>query len=91
MSKAAPASPAKPRRSASSLAHSLRHDGDAVAALKGAAKVVEAAYHYPFIAHAPLEPMNCTAHVRQAAEYEDLGADADPEPGRRLVAQDAGR
>ncbi|MGH7266866.1 MAG: molybdopterin cofactor-binding domain-containing protein, partial [Candidatus Rokuibacteriota bacterium] len=41
-----------------------RREGDAGKALGEAARVIEAVYEVPFQAHATMEPMNCTAHVR---------------------------
>ena len=42
----------------------LRDDGDVQAALDGAAIKLEASYEVPYLDHAPMEPMNCTARVR---------------------------
>jgi isoquinoline 1-oxidoreductase beta subunit len=42
----------------------VRRQGDALRALRRAAQVIEAVYETPYLAHATLEPMNCTAQVR---------------------------
>jgi isoquinoline 1-oxidoreductase beta subunit len=41
-----------------------RNDGNADAQLTTDAKQVERVFEAPFLAHAPMEPMNCTAHVQ---------------------------
>ncbi len=68
---------------------SLAKDGDVDAALKGGARVVEAEYFYPFIAHAPMEPQNCTAHFT-GGKLEIWAPTQTPQPARGLVSQTLG-
>lgn len=59
--------------------------GDVDAALKEADQTVDVTYHFPFLAHATLEPQNCTAHVRAHDVQIWTGAQL-PAIGQALVA-----
>jgi len=58
----------------------LRLDGDPAAQLASAAKRITARYDYPFIAHAAMEPQNCTARY-QDGRFEIWAPSQTPQRG----------
>jgi isoquinoline 1-oxidoreductase beta subunit len=67
----------------------VRTYGDIDAALKTSAKVVEATYTFPFLAHATLEPMNTTAQWT-GGKLEMWVPSQNPGSGSALVAKSLG-
>jgi isoquinoline 1-oxidoreductase beta subunit len=64
----------------------MRKDGDVGAVYASGAKVVEGAYIYPFISHAPLESQNATASFKDG-KVELWSATQTPQNGRGMVAR----
>lgn len=65
-----------------------RKDGDVAGGLAGG-KRVEALYEVPHLAHAPMEPLNCTAHVQDSKVEVWLGTQ-NPDAALQLAAKTAG-
>jgi len=66
-----------------------RREGDVEGALRGAAKVLEAVYEFPYLAHAPMEPLD--AVVRIGADGCDLWAGSQiPTVDQQVVARVVG-
>jgi len=63
--------------------------GDAEAALRTAARVVDATYRVPYLAHATMEPMNCTAQF-SGGKLEVWGGFQDGLGARAHAAKSAG-
>ncbi len=64
------------------------HDnGDASAALKGAAKTIEAVYRVPYLAHATMEPMNCTVRANPDGTAEVWAPTQSPTGAQMAAAQ----
>jgi isoquinoline 1-oxidoreductase subunit beta len=69
---------------------SLYAEGDVDAALKASGvKLVEAAYEYPFLPHASLEPQSCAARWTDG-KLEMWSPSQTPSAGRALVAKSLG-
>jgi isoquinoline 1-oxidoreductase beta subunit len=66
-----------------------RSEGNVQQAFAAASHHVEATYKLPFLAHATMEPMNCTAHVRKDGCDIWVGTQA-PTLTRAMVAQAVG-
>lgn len=45
--------------------NSMLNEGDTKKAFKEASKVIETEYNFPFLAHAPMEPLNCVVHDKK--------------------------
>lgn len=66
---------------------SIVSNGDVDAAFASAAKVLDAEYAYPFLAHVPMEPMNCTALMHADGHLELWAPTQNPQAGQATVAQ----
>ena len=66
-----------------------RKEGDVAAGLGKAAKRLDAVYEVPYLAHAPMEPQNCTVHAK-GDSAEAWVPTQSPTTARAVIAQALG-
>ena len=66
-----------------------RKEGDVAAGLAKAAKKIDAVYDVPYLAHAPMEPQNCTVHFK-GDSAEAWAPTQSPTTTRAVIAQALG-
>ena len=64
--------------------------GDVDAAFAKAAKVIEASYEFPYLAHAPLEPINAAVRMNADGTLEVWGGHQMPDAYQAVAAKVAG-
>lgn len=67
-----------------------RKDGDAEAGFAGAAKVIEATFEFPYLAHAAMEPLNAVARRTEDGTLEIWGGHQFPDVYQMLASQIVG-
>lgn len=67
-----------------------RTEGDTAAALSSAAKVIEATYEFPYLAHAAMEPLNAVARRNADGTLEVWGGHQIPDIYQGISAKIAG-
>ena len=67
-----------------------RQDGDLAAAMRAAHRVVEADYEVPYLAHAPMEPWNCTVEIDGEGTVQVWAPVQTQDRNRNAAAQAAG-
>jgi len=71
-------------------AATARNDGDVDAAFAKSAKVIEASFDFPYLAHAAMEPLNAVARRNDDGTIEVWGGHQFPDVYQMLVGEIAG-
>ncbi|OBZ93471.1 twin-arginine translocation pathway signal protein [Pararhizobium polonicum] len=67
-----------------------RKDGDVESAFAAAAKVIEASFEFPYLAHAPMEPLNSVSRMNADGTLEIWGGHQFPDTYQALAGEIAG-